>query len=169
MPLHKMVTDGRTIVQTFPGTDLPAVTYSVDDLPDSATEHVLMRGLRKVLSDELAGFTGDAKAAREKCLKKHKDLCAGIIRAPLVGMPTEPQLAKAFRELAPDATEAAIEVRVRELHPDHATDDKDRGKRRTKLKRAMTESAALREALERAGFTPPAPTDVADLLGDLAG
>lgn len=164
MPLHKMVDDGKSrITQTFDNGN--SVTYDLTDLPEVSDRYIRIRGGRKVLSDELAGFEGNADAAEKRCMDKWKQLQKGIVRSPSTAFPTIDQLAGAFHRIAPELGETECQERASQIHPDATKDNAEKTQRRKYLKGYM-EFERLQKELAKVGFIVPKKPkrDLEDLL-----
>lgn len=161
----KYSVNGNVVTVTY--DDGQTADYDVSKFPDNARQYTLMRGATKILSDKGAGFNGGPAELRAVHVKRWEDLNNDILRtATVTTIPTEPQLFDAMKAMAPEATKAAIEARVKAVHPDRTQDTKAKTKRTRKLREYMRDPA-LREALEAAGFTFPAAKPAEGLFDGL--
>lgn len=119
------------------------LTVDVDAYPDTVQQYGKLRGFRKIFSDEGAGFKGTEKELFDKCKKRHAALMKGDFRSGGERGTTVDQLAAAFKKLAPEATDEAINARVKATHPDFAKDEKAKKKAAREVASIMKTIRAL--------------------------
>lgn len=119
------------------------VTADVSTYPDEVKTYLMIRGLRKYLSDQGAGFKGTEKELMTKVAEADKRLRKGDYRTSGERGTTVDQLAAAFKKLAPEATDEAINARVKATHPDFAKDEKAKKKAAREVASIMKTIRAL--------------------------
>lgn len=129
----KLSDNGTSTVTVDFGT-IGKITADTSRYPHAVKQYLMVRGLRKLLSDQGAGFTGTDKELLDAITKVDSRLVQGKFRTNGDRGISAEELADIFRKMAPELTDEQMDERLQAFHPDFATDKKDEAARRKKVR-----------------------------------